>query len=1348
MRRHLLLAGLASVTALGSYARDAEAAPFLRQQVDQKGDFLLIGNTLGYDCQLIAGNPPPAPVVGTAPALAQCGNFAADSGIDILWRSESPGAGQAETNTGITVANARSTAILTIPAGATVTHAYLYWGATRSSAGADITATLDRPSGFTQNLTAIKSYTTATGNAYQSVADITSIVQMQGSGAYRVSGVDVENPTNTAGNDETTFAGWYMVVLYELATEPPRNLTVFEGLDIVADGAPQNVTLSGFLVPQVFNNARLGVVAYEGDTTVEGDSFSFGAAPALSNPLNPVDNFFNRTRSNLGVPVTVPGDLPQLTGGVGSLAGMDMDIVNITGKLTAGQTSAPIAATSTGDQYWLAGFVTSIPTFKPDFSTSIKTAVDVNGGALLPGDVVEYTVLVTNTGNDTAVNTVLTDPIPMGVTYVPGSIEVLTGANPGTKSDATADDQGEFVAGTNTVVVRLGTGANATTGGTMLVGSTTTLKFRVTVNQGASGTINNQATITAAGEQGAPAQDTPTDGNGPTSGEPPTPIIIDQCETDANCMAPTPVCNVAATPNTCVQCLTDANCGGATPTCDVTMNVCTCVASGPEICDGKDNDCNGMVDEGFNVGMACSNGLGVCQTAGQIACLIDGTSDCNAIPGTPSLEICNNLDDDCDGNVDDNTPIEGAPCTTTFPGLCADGASTCAPGGMTTCVPTVQPGTVAETCDGIDQDCDGTIDDGFNVGGACTVGVGACAATGVFECNAMGTATCDANPGEPGTETCGDAIDNDCDGTADEGCLDTDEDGIPDEVEEVYGTDPNDADSDDDGVIDGEEPSPGADSDGDGLINALDPDSDDDGLFDGTELGKDCSNPATDTDAQSCRADADPTTTTDPLDADSDDGGIDDGDEDTNLNGRIDAGERDPNDPADDVNPPTDTDGDGLSDDLEEQIGTNPNDADSDDDGLIDGEEPNPSADSDGDGLINGLDPDSDNDGLFDGTESGKDCSNPATDMNAGNCIADADPNTTTSPLDADTDDGGIIDGSEDENRNGAVDAGELDPNDGSDDTSKPDSDNDGLTDDYENEIGTNPNDADSDDDGVIDGEEPNPTDDTDGDGIINALDPDSDGDGLKDGTEMGKNCSNPATNPMANNCIPDGDNGATTTSPVDPDTDNGGVSDGDEDTNKDGTVDGGERDPNDPIDDNIVPPMDSDNDGLTDDEETDLGTDPNDADSDDDGVPDGQEPSPGVDTDGDGLINALDPDSDNDGLKDGTELGLGCTNGDTDLTKETCVPDGDMGATKTDPLDADTDGGGIKDGDEDKNKNGVVDAGEGNPNDRADDDVDGTILTGTGFCAAQPGNDGSPGVGFLLALAAGTALARRRRRS
>jgi hypothetical protein len=277
-------------------------------------------------------------------------------------------------------------------------------------------------------------------------------------------------------------------------------------------------------------------------------------------------------------------------------------------------------------------------------------------------------------------------------------------------------------------------------------------------------------------------------------------------------------------------------------------------------------------------------------------------------------------------------------------------------------------------------------------------------------------------------------------------------------------------------------------------------------------------------------------------------------------------------------------------------------------------------------------------------------------------------------------------------------------------DTGGLDNDGDGLTNAQEMTLGTDPNDADSDDDGVLDGDEQLPGTDTDGDGKINALDADSDNDGILDGTEMGKDCSNPDTD--QNVCVPDADKGATVTDPLDADTDNGGIPDGQEDANHNGQIDAGEGDPNDPTDDTTV--VDSDGDGLTDAEETALGTDPNDADSDDDGISDGQEQLPGADSDGDGKINALDSDSDNDGILDGTEVGTDCSGMDTD--PNVCVPDADNGVTKTDPLDADTDNGGVPDGVEDANHNGQIDAGEGDPNDPTDDttllDSDGDGLT------------------------------------
>ncbi len=258
---------------------------------------------------------------------------------------------------------------------------------------------------------------------------------------------------------------------------------------------------------------------------------------------------------------------------------------------------------------------------------------------------------------------------------------------------------------------------------------------------------------------------------------------------------------------------------------------------------------------------------------------------------------------------------------------------------------------------------------------------------------------------------------------------DTDGDGLADVKEIQAGTDPLDQDTDDDGIGDGEEY----------VSPKLDPlliDTDGDGIQDGTERGfaaglpGDPNNNIEGTDPLIFIPDADPSTTTSVNAFDTDGGGISDGEEDLNSNGRIDAGETDPNLRADD-----DTDQDGLADFREDQIGTDKRDRDSDDDGISDGDEyGNPKVDP--------LNADSDYDGINDGTESG--VANPILGDPANNIagtdlamfVPDADPSTTTGPDDTDSDDGGTPDGVEDINSNGRVDSGESDPNNSGDDLS------------------------------------------------------------------------------------------------------------------------------------------------------------------------------------------------------------------------------------------------------------------------------------------------------------------------
>ncbi|MEZ4319854.1 MAG: hypothetical protein R3F61_20255 [Myxococcota bacterium] len=718
----------------------------------------------------------------------------------------------------------------------------------------------------------------------------------------------------------------------------------------------------------------------------------------------------------------------------------------------------------------------------------------------------------------------------------------------------------------------------------------------------------------------------------------------------------------------------------------------------------------------------------------------DGLSDGDEVLGADGLPNTGDETDptlaDTDGDgLQDGTEIgatTGSSGGTTPGGISFDGTDT------TVFVPDADPST---TTDPVNEDTDGDgIPDGTEDRNQ----------DGAFDGDQPGTADDETDPNAADTD--GDGFDDleeggdvgrdsDGDGTIDALDLDSDDDGRTDEEEGNDGTDPADADADDDGLDDGveilgadgipgtgDETSPfDADSDDDGLLDGeeagfgtdpTDPDTDGDGLGDGLELGRTTGIPGG-TSAGGLPyegtgpdfvPDADPSSTTDPTRADSDGDGLLDGDEDLDQDGAF-AGdqpgtaddETDPNaadsdgdgitdlfegGPAGpdtdgdgtidalDPDAPMDTDGDGVPDAVEDLLGTDPTDADTDDDGLTDLEEITGADGIPGTGdETSGIDADTDDDGLSDGAEvEGPDGVRGTGDETGANT--------------ADTDGDGLSDG---------LELGvEVPVSGGTSDGGIVYTGSDGFVPDADPSTTTDPLGADTDGDGLTDGEE-----DANGDGATTntvggtgsmgsgETDPnlaDSDGDGLSDGDEV---------NDLA-------------TDPLDTDTDDGGVPDGTE-------VDVNGTDPLDPSDDFPVV-GDTDGDGLTDDEEALLGTDPLDADTDDDGLSDGAEAAGATDplladTDGDGL---------GDGLESGVAVGIpgGTSPGgvDFDGTAPGTMLDADP-STTTDPTVADTDGDGLTDGEEDANGDGAttntvggtdtMGSGETDPN-VADTDGDG----------------------------------------
>jgi len=162
----------------------------------------------------------------------------------------------------------------------------------------------------------------------------------------------------------------------------------------------------------------------------------------------------------------------------------------------------------------------------------------------------------------------------------------------------------------------------------------------------------------------------------------------------------------------------DLTCGFGV--CTVTVSACeggvpgTCVPKAPstEICDGLDNDCNQLVDETFPAqGSACDSGLlGVCQPGARQCVAAGGTASEQCVPvQIPTMEACDGLDNDCDGAADDSVPGTGGACATGLLGQCQQGTVLCQ-GGVVDCHPNIAP--APEVCDGQDNNCDGTVDEG------------------------------------------------------------------------------------------------------------------------------------------------------------------------------------------------------------------------------------------------------------------------------------------------------------------------------------------------------------------------------------------------------------------------------------------------------------------------------------------------------------------------------------------------------------------------------------------------------------------------------------------------------------
>jgi len=304
-------------------------------------------------------------------------------------------------------------------------------------------------------------------------------------------------------------------------------------------------------------------------------------------------------------------------------------------------------------------------------------------------------------------------------------------------------------------------------------------------------------------------------------------------------------------------------CEGARSCAPGGLTQCDAPAPEAELCNGEDDDCDGDVDEGAG-GDTCfaENEWGSCL--GHYAC-DDGKLSCDA--DEPAAELCDAKDNDCDGQVDEIFPdsdndgvadclendIDGDGVMDIDDNCVSVANAEQEDNDLDTvgdaCDPDDDNDQVAddedcapkdskifpdaeEICNAKDDDCDGVVDEGFNDNDSDALAD--CVDEDDDNDGTVDVADCGPLDNQifPGAEEVCDGKDNDCDFDTDESFADTDEDGVADCV---------DTDADGDGVIDSADncvgvENPGQeDSDQDGIGDLCDADADGDGIPDGLD---------------------------------------------------------------------------------------------------------------------------------------------------------------------------------------------------------------------------------------------------------------------------------------------------------------------------------------------------------------------------------------------------------------------------------------------------------------------------------------------------------------------------------
>ncbi len=375
MRPGLLLSTLILTVFLCAAPFTASAAGLIYDQT-LHGGLLQTGNAIGLSKALSVNGPGTAGSIGTFistnPSLQDLipanGANPWFGGTTNSWQQQN------------------SAAILDLPGGATVTHALLVWGGSYDYLE-NVTAFLDDAVALSfeaetatsvvpqPSLSFTIAQTSPSGfavNYYQRSAEVTNYGAARGAGQYAVGGIPA---TQHEMINTLNAGGWTLLVAYELASEPLRNVQIQIVGQYVDELSTSTVVFSGFEASDTIPvSASVFVAAMEGDANLAGDQLLLRDPSSTLVPLSsverPADNFFPSIISDeTGVLDTAGtfGTRNHAAGSPNSGARQGWDITGVSlssnlGQLSPGQQSLELVATTTGDEFMLcaAGLVIEV----------------------------------------------------------------------------------------------------------------------------------------------------------------------------------------------------------------------------------------------------------------------------------------------------------------------------------------------------------------------------------------------------------------------------------------------------------------------------------------------------------------------------------------------------------------------------------------------------------------------------------------------------------------------------------------------------------------------------------------------------------------------------------------------------------------------------------------------------------------------------------------------------------------------------------------------------------------------------------------------------------------------------